>query len=151
MLDQNIVNLPNALKQVTDHWSPQTLAQVNDHCVKVAKIKDEYAWHKHDEDDELLYVVKGSLLMHYKDKTLELNEGDLHVIPKGIMHKPFAEEECWIVLLAEPELAVDTENSPHDTTANDLEGQMQSLTRFRGLIQAIACSQETLKPNKANT
>ena len=123
MPDRNVVNLPNALNQITDHWSPKVLAQVNDQFVKIAKIKNEFVWHKHDNEDELFYIIKGNLLMQYEDKTIELNEGDMHVVPKGVMHNPVAKEECWIMLV-EPVATAHTGNVVTDRTRS-LEEQMQ--------------------------
>lgn len=124
MPDRNVVNLPNALNQITDHWSPKVLAQVNDQFVKIAKIKNEFVWHKHDNEDELFYIIKGNLLMQYEDKTIELNEGDMHVVPKGVMHNPVAKEECWIMLV-EPVATAHTGNVVTDRTRS-LEEQMQA-------------------------
>ncbi|WP_417427768.1 cupin domain-containing protein [Kiloniella sp.] len=99
------------------------LAQVNDQFVKIAKIKNEFVWHKHDNEDELFYIIKGNLLMQYEDKTIELNEGDMHVVPKGVMHNPVAKEECWIMLV-EPVATAHTGNVVTDRTRS-LEEQMQ--------------------------
>ncbi len=122
MTDRNVVNLPKALDQVTDHWSPKILAQVNDQYVKVAKLQNEFVWHKHDDEDELFYIIKGSLQMQYEDKTIELNEGDMHVVPKGVMHNPVAEKECWIMLV-EPVATAHTGNVVTDRTRS-LEEQL---------------------------
>ncbi|KKJ77948.1 cupin [Kiloniella litopenaei] len=124
MSDRNVVNLPGALDQVTAHWSPKVLARVNDQFVKIAKIKNELVWHKHDNEDELFYIIKGQLLMQYEDKTIELNEGDMHVVPKGVMHNPVAKEECWIMLV-EPVTTAHTGDVITDRTRS-LEDQMQT-------------------------
>ncbi len=124
MSDRNVVNLRDALGQITDHWSPKVLAQVNDQFVKIAKIKDEFVWHKHDEEDELFYIIKGKLLMQYEDKTIELNEGDMHVVPKGVLHNPVAKEECWIMLV-EPVATAHTGDVITDRTRS-LEEQMKA-------------------------
>ncbi|WP_085902434.1 cupin domain-containing protein [Kiloniella majae] len=124
MPDRNVVNLPDALGQITDHWSPKVLARVNDQFVKIAKLKNEFVWHKHDDEDELFYIIKGKLLMQYEDKTIELNEGDMHVVPKGVMHNPVAKEECWIMLV-EPVATAHTGDIITDRTRS-LEEQMQA-------------------------
>jgi len=124
MSDRNVVNLRDALGQITDHWSPKVLAQVNDQFVKIAKIKDEFVWHKHDEEDELFYIIKGKLLMQYEDKTIELNEGDMHVVPKGVLHNPVAKEECWIMLV-EPVATAHTGDVITDRTRS-LKEQMKA-------------------------
>ncbi|WP_088346103.1 MULTISPECIES: cupin domain-containing protein [Rhodomicrobium] len=93
------VNFARELEQVTDYWSPRVVGRVNDQYVKVAKLKGELVWHKHDAEDELFYIVKGRLVIQYEDKAVTLNQGDFHVVPKGVMHNPVAEEECWIALI----------------------------------------------------
>ncbi|WP_419903020.1 cupin domain-containing protein [Kiloniella sp.] len=122
MTDRNVVNLPKALDELSDQWSPKILARVNDQYVKVAKIQNEFVWHKHDNEDELFYIIKGSLQMQYQDKTLTLNEGDMHVVPKGVMHNPVAEEECWIMLV-EPVATAHTGDVVTDRTRS-LEEQL---------------------------
>lgn len=92
-------NLLEELSQVSEYWSPRIIAQVNDHYVKVAKLKGTLTWHKHDDEDELFHILKGELIIEYEDQKVHLKEGDLHVVPKGKMHNPIAEEECWIALI----------------------------------------------------
>ena len=95
----NVKNFEAELASVKEHWSPRVVGQVNDQYVKVAKLLGELCWHKHDDEDELFYVVKGSVKIEYEDETVELSEGDFHIVQKGRMHNPVAEEECWIVLI----------------------------------------------------
>ncbi len=95
----NVVNLIAELENVHDYWSPRIVGRVNDQYIKVSKLKGQLVWHKHDNEDELFYVLKGSLAIEYEDGKAELNEGDFHVVPKGKMHNPVAEEECWIALI----------------------------------------------------
>ncbi|MEH6629793.1 MAG: cupin domain-containing protein [Halopseudomonas aestusnigri] len=122
MSDRNVINLPEALDQVSEQWSPKILARVNDQYVKVAKIQNEFVWHKHDNEDELFYIIKGNLQMQYEDKTIALNEGDMHVVPKGVMHNPVAKEECWIMLV-EPVATAHTGDVETDRTRS-LEEQL---------------------------
>lgn len=75
------------------------VGQVNDQYVKVAKLLGEFAWHKHDDEDELFYVIKGQLEIQYEGYRVALGEGDFHVVPRGVMHNPLAREECWIALI----------------------------------------------------
>lgn len=93
------VNLLNELEWVDEYWSPRIVSQVNDQYVKVAKVKGTFTWHKHDDEDELFYVLKGQLVIEYENDRVILNRGDLHVVPKGTMHNPVAEDECWIALI----------------------------------------------------
>jgi mannose-6-phosphate isomerase-like protein (cupin superfamily) len=82
-----------------DYWFPRVVGQVNDQLIKVAKLKGENVWHKHDDEDEMFLIVSGSLMMEYEDRTVALKAGDLHVVPRGVMHNPIADEECRIVLI----------------------------------------------------
>jgi mannose-6-phosphate isomerase-like protein (cupin superfamily) len=93
-------NFYRELEDVTEFWSPKVIGQVNDQFIKVAKIKGEIAWHKHDDEDELFLVVKGQLRIQF-ERGLEtvLGEGEFCVVPKGVLHNPVADEECWIVLI----------------------------------------------------
>ena len=92
-------NLLEELNHVTDFWSPRIIARVNDQYVKIAKLKGTLTWHKHDDEDELFHIVKGNLIIEYENEAVHLKEGDIHVVPKGVMHNPVAEDECWIVLI----------------------------------------------------
>ena len=95
-----IANVEASFAEVTEHWSPKVIARVNDSFVKVAKVKGELAWHKHDGEDELFWIVRGSLKIEYEGgRVVDLRPGDLHVVPKATMHNPIAAEECWIVLI----------------------------------------------------
>lgn len=93
------VNLLAAYEDIVAPWSPKILAQVNDQYVKIAKIENEFVWHKHDDSDELFFIVKGELKMQYEGKNVLLKEGDIHVVPKGVMHNPYAERECYVLFI----------------------------------------------------
>jgi mannose-6-phosphate isomerase-like protein (cupin superfamily) len=93
------VNLLKELELVSDYWSPRVVGEVNDQYIKVAKLKGMLTWHKHDDEDELFYVLRGRLVREYEDGQVVLNEGDFHVVPKGVMHNPVAKDECWIALI----------------------------------------------------
>jgi mannose-6-phosphate isomerase-like protein (cupin superfamily) len=92
-------NLFDHFSTINEYWSPKVIAKVNDQYVKCAKLKGEFVWHQHELEDELFYVVKGSLQIQYSDHVINLNEGELHVVPKGVSHNPVAEDECWILLI----------------------------------------------------
>jgi mannose-6-phosphate isomerase-like protein (cupin superfamily) len=94
-----VVNILSELENVTEYRSPRVIGRVNDQYVKGAKLQVEFVWHKHEDEDELFYIVKGQLTMRYEDSEVVINEGDFHVVPKGVMHNPLADEECWIVLI----------------------------------------------------
>ena len=94
------VNLLAALDSVTDHWSPKVVGRVNDQYVKVAKLLGQLAWHKHDDEDELFHVVRGRLRIQFEGNVeTALAVGEFCVVPRGVMHNPVADEECWIVLV----------------------------------------------------
>ncbi len=96
----SVTNLEAAFADITEPWSPRVVARVNDAFVKVAKVAGHLAWHKHDEEDELFWVVRGRLRIEYEGgRHVELGPGELHVVPRATMHNPVAEEECWIVLV----------------------------------------------------
>ena len=92
-------NFLQELEQLEEYWSPRVVGRVNDQFIKVAKLKGSLAWHKHDEEDELFYVLRGRLTIEYENDRVELEAGDFHVVPRGAMHNPIAETECWIVLI----------------------------------------------------
>jgi quercetin dioxygenase-like cupin family protein len=94
------VNLLHACAELTDLWSPKVIGKVNDQFVKVAKLQGEFVWHKHDHEDELFQVLRGSMRIQIHDQPdVELSPGDFCVIPRGTVHNPIAEQECWIVLI----------------------------------------------------
>lgn len=94
-----ISNIDKEFAQITDYWSPRVVADVNDQSVKLAKLKGEFVWHDHEDEDELFFIVKGSLTIRYRDREdAVLSAGDMHVVPKGVEHNPIAEEECWVML-----------------------------------------------------
>ncbi|WP_158906978.1 cupin domain-containing protein [Burkholderia sp. L27(2015)] len=96
----NPVDLLEAFTSVHEHWSPKVVARVNDQYVKVAKLFGQLVWHNHAHEDELFYIVRGELRMEYEGgRIVNLHEGSLHVVPRGVMHNPVADKECWIVLI----------------------------------------------------
>ncbi|MCQ8241878.1 cupin domain-containing protein [Rhizosaccharibacter radicis] len=94
------LNVAAELEALTEYWSPRVIGRVNDQYVKVAKVKGELAWHRHEEEDELFHVVRGRLRIQFEGgREIVLDEGGFAVVPKGVLHNPVAEEECWIVLI----------------------------------------------------
>jgi mannose-6-phosphate isomerase-like protein (cupin superfamily) len=84
---------------LTELWSPRVIAELDDSYVKVAKVHGTLAWHSHDDEDELFYILFGSLTIEMEDKTVVLREGDAFVVPKGVRHNPIAERECHVMLI----------------------------------------------------
>jgi mannose-6-phosphate isomerase-like protein (cupin superfamily) len=99
--------------RVTDYWSPKVVAQVNDQYVKVARLLGEMDWHRHAEEDELFWVLRGRLRLEFREHAVELTEGQCCVVPRGVEHHPVAAEECWIVLVE----TVTTRHTGERTTA----------------------------------
>lgn len=93
------VNLQDKLSKFSGHWSPKIVAQMNDYHFKVAKVQGEFVWHDHPETDEAFLVVNGQLEIRFRDGSVTLNEGEMYVVPKGVEHKPVAEQECHILLI----------------------------------------------------
>jgi len=84
---------------LAEHWSPRVVAELDDSYVKVAKVHGSLTWHSHDEEDELFYILKGSLTIEMEARTVVLREGEAFVVPKGVRHNPIAEHECHIMLI----------------------------------------------------
>jgi mannose-6-phosphate isomerase-like protein (cupin superfamily) len=92
-------NLHEALAQLDSHWQPHRLATVNDHDIKVVKVKGEFIWHTHPDTDELFLVIRGALTIQFRDRDTVLGPGDVVVVPRGVEHCPVAEDEAEIVLI----------------------------------------------------
>ena len=92
-------NLRDQAAALGDYWSPKILGQVNDQYVKVAKVKGDLTWHKHDDEDELFLVLSGNLRIEYENHVVDLAEGDFHIVPRNTLHNPVCDEECLIALI----------------------------------------------------
>ncbi len=103
----NVQDLTKAFAAITTHWDPHIVGELNGQLVKCAKLKGEFVWHQHDEEDELFLVHKGTLLIRLRDRELLLNTGQFCIIPHGVEHQPYAEEEVEVVLF-EPDSTVNT-------------------------------------------
>jgi len=114
------VNLNDKFKLFNEYWSPKVVGELNDSHVKIAKFKGEFAWHHHDNEDELFLVVKGKLLIRLRDKDIHLSEGEFVIIPKGVEHMPVAQEEAHILLL-EPKSTLNTGNVIEERTRATLD------------------------------
>jgi mannose-6-phosphate isomerase-like protein (cupin superfamily) len=84
---------------LTELWSPRVVAEVDDAYIKVARVQGTLAWHSHENEDELFYVLKGHLRIELEDRTIELTEGEMFVVPKGVRHNPVADDECHLLLV----------------------------------------------------
>jgi len=110
-----VVNINEKFSLFNEHWSPKIIGQLNGQDVKLAKIEGEFVWHDHKNEDELFYIIKGTLKIEFRDKVVTLKEGEMLIIPKGIEHKPIADEEVW-VLLFEPSNIKHTGDVKHELT-----------------------------------
>ncbi|MBU04102.1 MAG: cupin [Euryarchaeota archaeon] len=112
------VNLKQKFSKFSDHWSPKVIAEMNDYQFKIVKIKNDFVWHSHEETDEVFFVIDGEMSIHFEDSIVELNKGELIVVPKGIRHMPSSEEEC-LVMLVEPRGTINTGDNVGDLTADN--------------------------------
>jgi mannose-6-phosphate isomerase-like protein (cupin superfamily) len=109
------VNLSDKFSLFDEHWSPKIVGEVNDSYVKLVKFQGDFVWHKHDEEDEMFLVVKGSITIRLRDGDVRLEEGEFVIIPRGVEHMPIAEEEAH-VLLFEPKTVLNTGDVRNERT-----------------------------------
>jgi len=114
------VNVHQKLSLFSDYFSPKIVAELNGQHVKLVKLKGEFVWHKHDHEDELFFVLKGSLTMEFRDRTEIVNESEFIVVPRGVEHKPVAHEEVSIMLF-EPATTLNTGDAKSELTKKVLE------------------------------
>ena len=115
------VNLAEKLALITNHWNPRIAGELNGQQVKLAKFKGPFDWHHHEHEDELFLVVKGSFEMEFRDKTITLHPGEFLIVPRGVEHRPVANEEAE-VLLFEPASTTNTGNlTDSERTRTNLE------------------------------
>lgn len=92
------LNVLSKYEEFDNYWSPHSIAELNGQQILIAKVKGKFVWHSHKDEDELFNVVKGKLNMEFRDKTVEVLPGEMIIVPKGVEHRPGAEEETWILL-----------------------------------------------------
>jgi mannose-6-phosphate isomerase-like protein (cupin superfamily) len=114
------VNIKEKLNTITDYWKPIIVGELNKQQVRLVKIKGEFVMHKHDHEDELFLVIKGSFKMDYGDKIVNINEGEFIIIPRGVKHKPIADKETHL-LLFEPETVLNTGDVQNELTVESPE------------------------------
>jgi len=114
------VNLENKLSLFSDRWNPRIVGELNGQQVKLVKLHGEFVWHKHEDEDELFYVIKGSFDMHFRDRIINIQENEFLIVPKGIDHKPVAEQEVSIMLF-EPASTLNTGDQVNERTKAHLE------------------------------
>jgi len=113
-----VINLQDKFSKFSEHWTPKVIAEMNDYQFKLVKIEGQFVWHNHSDTDEVFIVIEGKMFIEFEDETIELNQGEMYVVPKGVQHKPYAEKECK-VMLVEPKGVVNTGESSGDLTAQN--------------------------------
>lgn len=115
-----VVNLNEKFSRIEEFWSPKILGEVNDSYVKAVRVKGEFVWHHHDNEDELFWVLKGKLRMLFRDREEVIHPGEFIIVPRGVEHKPVADEEVHMVLF-EPKSTLNTGNVKNERTLAELE------------------------------
>jgi len=114
------VNLNEKFGRINAYWNPKIAGELNDSYVKLVKLKGEFIWHHHEQEDELFLVVKGTLRMRFRDREVPIQEGEFLIVPRGVEHLPVAEGEVHVVLL-EPKSTLNTGNVKNERTIEELE------------------------------
>jgi len=114
------VNLAAKFRLFDEYWSPKIVGELNDCYVKLVKLKGEFVWHQHDVEDELFLVVKGRLLLKFRDRDVSVGEGEFIIVPRGVEHLPVASAEAHVLLL-EPKSTLNTGNVRNERTVSELE------------------------------
>lgn len=114
------INLKEKLALFGDHWSPKIVSQMNDYYFKLVKVEGEFVWHSHPETDEVFLVIEGEMRIDFRDGAVGLKQGEMVVVPRGMEHRPFAEQECQILLI-EPTSTVNTGDAGGERTVTQLD------------------------------
>ena len=112
------INLKEKLSKFSEYWSPRIIAEMNDYQFKLVKVKGEFIWHEHKDTDEVFIVIEGKMRIEFRNGVVYLSTGEMFVVPKGVEHKPFAENECKIMLV-EPIGVINTGDISGELTARD--------------------------------
>ncbi len=114
------INVKEKLDLFNEYWNPKIIGELNESYVKLVKLKGDFIWHSHENEDEMFYVLKGLLTIKFRDNDVHLNEGEFIVIPRGIEHMPVAEEEVHVMLI-ESKTTLNTGNVVNERTVEDLK------------------------------
>lgn len=114
------INIPEKLSLFHDHWNPRIVGELNGQHVKLAKFQGEFVWHKHDDEDELFYVLEGEFTMEFRDRSVLLTKGDFIIVPRGVEHRPVAEQEVSVMLF-EPATTLNTGDVVSELTREELQ------------------------------
>jgi len=115
------INLAEKFSRISEHWSPKIAGEINDSYVKLVKVKGEFVWHHHENEDELFLVTKGRLQLRFRDREVWLGPGEFFIVPRGVEHMPVAQEEETHVVLLEPKSTLNTGNVQNERTLPQLE------------------------------
>jgi len=114
------VNLDQKFALFNEHWKPKIVGELNGQHVKLGKVEGSFVWHQHEREDELFLVVKGKMRLEFRDSTVDIDKGEFIIVPRGIEHRPVANEECHI-LIFEPASTLNTGNVNHEFTVTQPE------------------------------
>ena len=117
-MDYKPINLEDKLSKFSDHWSPKIIAQMNDYHFKLVKFQGDFVWHNHEDTDEVFFTLDGEMSIEFRDGKVDLKSGELFVVPRGVEHKPFAANECKIMLV-EPAGTINTGDVGGDLTVEE--------------------------------
>ena len=115
-MSRSSINLLEKFTRFSEHWSPRVVAEMNDYQFKLAKIQNEFTWHDHKDTDEVFLVIEGAMSIEFRDGKVDLNAGEMFVVPKGVEHKPYAKDECKIMFI-EPRGVTNTGDAGGELTA----------------------------------
>jgi mannose-6-phosphate isomerase-like protein (cupin superfamily) len=117
----NPINIEKKFSAIREYWHPYLIGELNENYLKLAKVKDELVWHKHEHEDELFIIYKGTLIMDFRDKTIEVKTGEILIVPKGVEHRPRTNGEDVYVMLVEPKQTKHTGETITEKTVTDWE------------------------------
>jgi mannose-6-phosphate isomerase-like protein (cupin superfamily) len=112
------INLEEKFAMFNEHWTPKIISELNDYQIKIVKVEGDFVWHDHSDTDEFFLVIEGTLFIEFEGETMELNAGELYVVPKGVQHRPYALQECKVMLI-EPRGVVNTGEAESNLTASN--------------------------------
>lgn len=119
-INYQTINLNEKLSKFNEHWSPKVIGEMNDYQFKLVKIEGDFVWHDHQDTDEVFIVIKGEMFIDFRDGQVKISQGEMFIVPKGVEHKTFANQECHIMLV-EPKGVVNTGETESELTAvNDI-------------------------------
>ena len=117
-MNKQAINLSDKFALIHDQWTPRVVAEMNDYQFKLVKLEGDFIWHKHDDTDEVFIIMEGQLRIDLRDGAVTLNQGEMYVVPKGVEHKPCAENECQVILV-EPHGVTNTGDKDGELTAQN--------------------------------